>query len=237
MPNLYDRSIPVNDKISIQVPLLRDVLKDEDTYYATIQALTSTPYEMMLWLEDTKHVNFTSVDRYDLFCMMFADLQGMDTRLVFGDLDLRNFSPTVARYGDTYEIEFLNSKDGCKIDRMIYESIRNILCDVHHIKPEEKKAANNAARKYLLDKARRKAKRAVNKKRKSQLEMLIVAVVNTSECSYDYNSILDLTIYQFEQSVSQIIRKINTDNIMRGIYAGTVDAKNIPQEELSWIPV
>ena len=200
MHNLYARTIPVNNKIEIQVPTLREILSDEDGYLAVVQALTSTPYEMMLWLEDTKNINFTTVDRYDLFCMMFEDLKHMDTSKVFGDLDLSQFHSVVQYYGQTYEIEFVDKKNGIKIDRMIYEQIRAILCDLHQIEPEEKKAANNAARKYLLDKARRKAKRAASKKRQSQLETLIVALVNTSECSYNFETILDLTIYQFKKS-------------------------------------
>ncbi len=47
---------------------------------------------------------------------------------------------------------------------------------------------------------------------------------------------MNLSIYRFNQSFRQIQQKINFDNTMIGVYAGTVDtSKMSSKESLSWI--
>ena len=90
----------------------------------------------------------------------------------------------------------------------------------------------------MIERARIKLQRAARRKREtSELEKLIVALVNTEEFKYGYQEVLDLTIYQFRASVDQIIHKIHFNNTMIGVFAGTVKAKELPQEDLTWIPI
>lgn len=73
------------------------------------------------------------------------------------------------------------------------------------------------------------------KKDASQLETLIVALVNTEQFSYDYESVKKMTIYQFNESVQQIVKKIEFDNRMHGVYSGTVSAKDLSEKDLNWM--
>ncbi len=75
-----------------------------------------------------------------------------------------------------------------------------------------------------------------SRKSKSELQSLIVAMVNSSEFKYDYETVKKISIYQFNQSVHQIINKTDWSNRMHGVYAGTVDAKRLTEDEMSWIP-
>ena len=99
------------------------------------------------------------------------------------------------------------------------------------------KPGNESARKYLLEKERKKQKRNAGKKREPYLEKLVVALVNTNEFPYDYDSCMDLSIYRFHQSFKQIQHKIAFDNTMAGVYAGTVDTAKLSDKDiLSWVP-
>ena len=69
----------------------------------------------------------------------------------------------------------------------------------------------------------------------SQIEKYIIALVNASEFPYNYETVLELTIKQFYASLHQITKKIKYDNLMIGCYAGTVDMKELDQDELNWI--
>ena len=69
----------------------------------------------------------------------------------------------------------------------------------------------------------------------SQLEELIVALVNTEQYHYGFEGTRELSIYQFNESVRQVIKKIDYDNKMHGIYAGTVSAKDLSQDDLNWL--
>ena len=88
----------------------------------------------------------------------------------------------------------------------------------------------------MLEKARKKAKRKKKKQQsESQIEDLIVALVNTAEFPYDYESVKDLTIYQFYASLKQVTHKVKFDKTMIGVYAGTVAFDKLSEDERSWI--
>ena len=87
----------------------------------------------------------------------------------------------------------------------------------------------------MIERARKKLKRRRGKEPTSQLEELIVALVNTEQFHYGFEGVLPLSIYQFNESVRQVIKKIDYDNRMHGIYAGTVNAKDLSQEDLNWM--
>ena len=91
------------------------------------------------------------------------------------------------------------------------------------------------AKKFLLQRARAKMKRHRNTSESSQLESLITAMVNTEQFPYNYEDVGQLSIYQFNESLQQVIKKIDFDNKMHGIYAGTLSAKDLSQDELNWL--
>ena len=107
----------------------------------------------------------------------------------------------------------------------------------------ERRPANEEAKRFMIETERRRQKRALKKQEKSSgklstpLELLIISLVNTAEFSYTFETVLDLTLYQFHASLRQIGNKIRFDNLMIGCYAGTVKTDDLSHEELSWLAV
>jgi hypothetical protein len=100
--------------------------------------------------------------------------------------------------------------------------------------------ANEEARRFMIQTERRKQQRAMREResaalRLSPLESLLVSAVNTAEFPYNFETVLDLSIYQFNLSLRQINSKIRFDNLMIGCYAGTVKATELSHQELSWM--
>lgn len=87
----------------------------------------------------------------------------------------------------------------------------------------------------MLQRAREKMRRRSKRVNDSQLEELIVAMVNTEQFHYGFEGTRELSIYQFNESVRQVIKKIDYDNRMHGVYAGTVNAKELSQDDLNWL--
>ena len=229
---LYARSYPINDKISVAIPSVGEILEDETAYYGMVSAVTSTPSDFMVQLDDIG-IDFSKITSYELFLMLFRGLQESDTRLIFGDLDLSGFKTAVNEQNN--QIVLLDQENDIVIDRVIHHQICEILRKINHLEKNDKHPGNEEARKYMLERARIKQQRARRKKPKSQLEEMIIAMVNTEQYKYDYEGTLGLTIYQFNSSVYQIIRKINYDNTMIGCYAGTVNIKELSQDDLNWL--
>lgn len=227
----YDLAVTKN-KISIQIPYLGDVLDKEEEYYRLVSLLTAMPVDLMVQLDD-QGIDFTQINEYELFLHLFGAIRSLDTRLVFGDLDLSNFQYAVKE--GSQNIVLYDPVNDIEINRVVHSEIANVLRKIHHIEKNRRTAGNEDARKYMLERARTKQRRLKNRAEDSYLESLIVAMVNTKEFKYDFDSVRNLTIFQFNDSVRQIINKVDYDNRMIGVYSGTINAKDLSQDDLNWL--
>lgn len=231
---LYKREIPINETIRIQIPTVGEILEHEAEYYDVVCMLTAMPadQDMMVALDDIG-VDFSAVDEYDLFLLLSESLKHKDVSLVLGDLDFAQLQTAVNQQNGT--LALVDADGQVVIDRVIYGKIAETLREIHHLEKNRRKPGNEEARQYMIERARKKLKRRRGKEPTSQLEKLIVALVNTEQFHYGFEGVLPLSIYQFNESVRQVIKKIDYDNRMHGIYAGTVNAKDLSQEDLNWM--
>lgn len=229
---LYKRIYPVNDFIRIVIPTVGEILESEDSYYSVVNMLTAMPIDFMLPLDDAG-IDFTTINEWDLFLLLFPSLASHDTSLIFDRLDLNKFEMVVDERNG--QIILVNRLTGERIDRGVLRQIAAVLRKIHHLEIDRRKPANDEAKRYMLERARAKAKRRKRRAVSSQIEPLIVSMVNTEQFKYDYAGTLALSIYQFNESVRQIMKKIDYDNRMHGVYAGTVNPKELSQEDLNWL--
>lgn len=236
MPRLlYADRYDINDKIHIEIPTLGTVLDNEEKYFEAVYTIVATPYDLMVQLDDNG-IDFSKITSFDLFCLLFPQLRTMDTSLVFGDLDLTKFIPAVNNQNGMVVLR--DEENDITIDKMIHGQICACLRKILNIPETDKKPGNEEARQYMLQKARKKLNRRKRRKQKqadSQIEDLIVALVNTAEFPYDYTSVRDISIYQFYASLKQIVHKVKFDKTMIGVYAGTVPFDKLSMDERSWI--
>lgn len=232
---LYKKQYTIhgNEDINIIIPTVGQILDEdnEDDYYRLVTALTAMPIDLMCQLDDVG-IDFTSINEYELFLLMFPGIKEQNTSLVFGDLDLTKFKMAIS---DDGSVVLIDDEDDIKIDRATHSKIAEFLRKLHHIEKNRRKPANIEAKKYMLERARAKMKRRRNHNESSQLESLIVAMVNTEQYKYNFEDTKKLSIYQFNESVRQVIKKVDYDNRMYGVYAGTVNVKDLSQDDLNWL--
>lgn len=228
---LYSNSVQICDGIEIKIPSVREVLEHENEYYGMVTLLTAMPIDLMCQLDDMG-IDFAQITEYELFLIMFPVLQQSDTSLIFGDLDLSKFQMAIS---DTNKVVLYNQETGMVIDRGVQQRISYVLRRIHGLKKNTKKPGNEEAKEFMLERARKKMKRRNNQISDSQLEPLIVSLVCTKEFKYDFESTKDLSIYQFNLCVKQVINKIEYDNRMVGVYTGNIDAKSLQNKDLTWL--
>ena len=228
-------SVQIPDtKISIRIPTVGEILEDEQNYYNIISSLTASPYQYMVQLNDVFHIDYTTITDYDLFKMLFSAYLKSDLSIVFGDLNISDFG--IYRTDNQQDI-LMSSSSGIEINEKVYNDLANIIRKINLLEKVNYKPGNESAKKYLLEKERKKQKRNAKKPYEPYLEKLVIALVNTSEFPYDYDSCMDLSIYRFNQSFKQIQHKIAFDKTMIGVYAGTVDTSKLSNKDaLTWIP-
>ncbi|MBO5054846.1 MAG: hypothetical protein J6C64_00620 [Lachnospiraceae bacterium] len=227
-------SVNIVPGLSVKIPTVREILTDEYTYYSIVSSLTATPFQYMVQL-DNMGIDYTKITDYELFMMLFPLYAKSDLSILFGDLDTSDFNIYCEPESNNQVIYSPNNN--IIIDELIYHDLADTIRKINLIEKVKSKPGNESARKYLIEKERRKQKRNAKKSPEPYLEKLVTALVNTSEFPYDYDSCMDLSIYRFNQSFKQIQHKIAFDNIMTGVYAGTIDTSRMSNKDaLSWIP-
>lgn len=226
-------SVDIVPNLSIRIPTVGEILEDEDKYYGIVSSLTATPFQYMVQLDDMG-IDFTTITDYQLFMMLFPMYAKSDLSLLFGDLDTSDFGIYINQEDNSQVIYSPNNN--IIIDELIYNDLADTIRKINLFEKVKSKPGNESARKYLLEKERKKQKRNAKKPKEPYLEKLVIALVNTSEFPYNYETCMDLSIYKFNQSFKQIQQKITFDNTMIGVYAGTVDTSKMTNKDaLSWI--
>lgn len=229
---LYKKQIAINDSISIVIPTVGEIIDNEDAYYGLVSMLTAMPIDLLVQLDDAG-IDFTTLNEWELFLLLFSGIKSQDTSQIFGELDLSKFKMAVNEQNGN--IILLDDEHDIRIDRAIHAQIANVLRKIHHLEKNTRKPANEEAKKFMIERARAKQRRNRNRKEDSQLETLIIAMVNTEQYKYDFESTRGLSIFQFNESVRQIINKVDYEHRMYGVYTGTINAKELSQDELNWL--
>lgn len=228
-------SVDIVPNLSIRIPTVGEILEDEQKYYSLISSLTATPFQYMVQLDDMG-IDFTAITDYQLFMMLFPSFAQDDMSILFGDLDLSDIAIFEKRENHTFIL--YSPQNDIVIDELIYSQIVDCIRKINSLTKEMRKPGNDEAKEFRINLERKKQKRNARKTYEPYLEKLVVALVNRPEFKYNFEQVENLTIYQFNQSFEQIKTSINFDNIMIGVYAGTVDTSKIKDRScLSWLPI
>ena len=238
--SLFSTEVDITDKLKIRVPTVGEVLSNEDVYFSLVSILTASPFQYMVPLDDIG-VDYSSISDFEMFMIFFPSYAQSGTEILFGELDLRDLIPCVNNKNGAPVL--YSKKNDLMIDELVYNTMSTVIRKMNHLKKDRRKPGNEAAKEYLLERERKRIQRQERKRKRmdydeSEFERLVIALVNENKFKYDYTSVRDLSIYNFYQSFKQIQQKINYENVMRGVYAGTIDTSKMTDKScLSWIPI
>lgn len=234
---LLQTQVDLAPGIAIRIPMVGEILQNERLYYQTTYSLTATPFQNMVQLDDLG-IDFTTISEWQLFIQTFLAYAHSGDLLdyVFADLQTQGFG--IYQDPQTAALYLSNPDTGVQIHESTYLQIVELIRKINLYEHITARPANETARQYLIEKERKRLKRLAKKPPEPYLEQMVIALVNTAEFPYDYESCMHLSIYAFNQSFKQIQHKINYDNTMIGIYAGTLNARDMKDKSaLSWIQI
>lgn len=234
---LLQTQVDLAPGIAIRIPTVGEILQNERLYYQTTYSLTATPFQSMVQLDDLG-IDFTTISEWQLFIQTFLAYAHSGDLLdyVFADLQTQGFG--IYQDPQTAALYLSNPDTGVQIHESTYLQIVELIRKINLYEHITARPANETARQYLIEKERKRLKRLAKKPPEPYLEQMVIALVNTAEFPYDYESCMHLSIYAFNQSFKQIQHKINYDNTMIGIYAGTLNARDMKDKSaLSWIQI
>lgn len=225
--------VKICEGIDLFQPSLREV-KDfgEQQFYNVFWTFCSSPWDMPSALDDAG-INFMQISEWDLFRSIALGLNQEQTKLIFGKLDFSQFRPMRRISPDgTEDIVLFNGR--LEIDEEIYKQFIQYVRAMIGFEHSGKKAGNEATRKILIQDDRKQKKRNANKPYESVLFNGIITLVNTEECKYNYQTIFDITLFQFTKSLVQIQGKKAACALLQGSMSGFCDTSKIPQRDFQW---
>lgn len=235
---IVQKQTRITDKISLRVPTVGEILRNQSSYFSLVAVMTSSPKQFMVQLDDLG-IDYTAITEWEMFKLFFPIYVQLDTSILFGDLYLKD----MAVYHDSaVNLDVLYSPTSdARIDELGYVTMAKFMRQINCLKHDRSKPKGEHTKKYLLEKERRHLKNLARMRKgkeyeQSEFEKIVIALVNSEHFKYDYESIQNLSVYNFYQSLKQIQHEINFNNVMRGIYAGTVDTSKLQDKScLSWI--
>ena len=124
------------------------------------------------------------------------------------------------------------------IDEFTYNMIMDDLRQIHDIKKDEKKPANESTKMILIEDDREEYERNKNKEYHSQLKNLISAMINSEGFKYDHSQVWDMKINAFMDSVKRISKIKNAEILLNSGYSGYgISLKDVDNKQLDWLGV
>lgn len=226
----------INENIKVRHPTLGEICDfGEPEYYGMTTALTANPTAYKVALHDMG-LDYTTLGDFDFFIMMSQNLSQEMTAPLLGELDLSKLVP--GKNDETDEIVLCAEVGGepkVIIDRALFVQLTDYLRKMHGFEKKVDKPADEYTKQYLIDRERKRLARQKRTPYKSMLKPLISSMVNQAGFKYNYQTVWDLPIPVFNDSVHRIQKFFHYTQTMGGVYAGTIDMKQINKEELNWL--
>lgn len=232
----------INDKIIIHIPTLSEIrgLSDEDemNYNKSIIDFITTSTDYMVELYDCG-INFEDLeDDYSFFIYKHIisgeQVFPSDCHLVFENVYTSDFRVVE----DNQDYYIVDETNGIVIDRNIFNDISDVICKSLFIEKKHRKFSNKRSREYAINREKKVRERNKGKKKTSSgLDEVILFAVNNSNFKYDFQNVMNLTIYDFYASIKQIQKNEQVEHLMLGGYTGNLKLTDFSQNELSKLNV
>ncbi len=228
----------LNQYITIFNPYVYEI-KDfgEDQYFSVLNLFTRKPYDIAVELFDLG-IDYQTITDWDLFYETIIQIPVEFTCILFGKLDFTEFTRCI---NPENGLKYLQNKNNIelRIDETIFRKMVSYLRYVHFISEKvEYDVGNSTAKKFLIDRMRRKQKKLLRDlelgkvKKQSQLSNMIKYCVNNSNFKYDYSTVMDLKLNLLYESYYFIVHNNERDNVMSGIYHGTIDTTKMKDKNI-----
>lgn len=231
------RTYYVNQYIKIYSPEVYEVIDfGEDNYYRVLNLFVRKPYDIAVELDDNG-IDYQSITDWDLFVDTASQIPIEYSCILFGKFD---FSKLKAYVNDEGTKILVNQENpDIVVDEALYRIIVTYLRYIHFISEKvEYDVGNSIAKKFLLERMRRKQKKALKdylsgkKKRHSQLADMIKFCVNNAGFKYNYETVMNMKLNLLYESYFFLVHGDERRSVMYGVYNGTVDTSKMHDKSI-----
>lgn len=234
-------NLQICDGITLHVPTLSEICDyGEKKYYEMITTLCATGIDICWQLEEA-NIPFDKISDYELFWQLLCKNYTVnDTKIIFGDkLDFSKMVPYIDNNNKVILLQKIESSDmNIVITENEYLIIVGYLREIHNLKKDERVAGTNSCRRAFIEDAKMEfeAKQLECNTNTSALLPLISTMVNSPGFKRNDETVWDMNIYAFMDSVKRIQKIKNSDLLLQSGYSGFgVDLKKVSNDELNYM--
>lgn len=232
-------------------PTIGDILEfGSDEFFSTLNIFVTntTACRLMLW---DMGIDWNEFKDYHLFLLLFNQINPKAAKLIFRDFDITKLEIMNKWIKDEEEgvqvetFSLYNADMKIEINEEAYYYISQYLQFVFNIVPERKITSNPILKDWYIKKDRRelsntqKMEEAGKKHNESNdsMQAVISACVNHPGFKYKLHELRGVGVCEFYDSVQRLQVYENSTAIMKGMYSGFVDSKNIRPESYNFMKV
>lgn len=199
-------------------------------YQILVHTITMRAYDKAVDLWDNG-IDYENVPDFFIFIDNIQRLSIEDTSILFGDLDFKKFELSV----NETNLEPIITNGSLVIDSLVYREIVSYLRAVNRLSDKiEYKVGNKKAKEFLISRMRRKLQKRNKGNNEDVFANMCSALINRTECKYDYNSILELKISQFYDSFYRIVKIDEYKNHVMGLYCNSMAFNKVDNFIMQW---
>lgn len=227
---LKGHDIVLNEFITLKQPKIGEIIDfGEDKFFSTFYNICRIPSDIKSVLWDVG-IDFMKMTDWELFINLSRNVSKDDTFLILGDIDLSKMN--LANNDDGEIVLF--DENIIITEQMYLEFIDYIREMIGYILKREK-AMNKVTKMAMIEEDRINRNNPRHTNNDSFLYSAIISLVNTEEFSYNYETVMDITLYQLMKSYYQIINKKSACALYQGSMSGMIDTSKIDKSAFQWI--
>ena len=252
----YGDDFMVNDFITIHQPTIGDILEfdkqyGESSFWTMLNVFTANPTSYRLFLWKDMNIDWTFLNDYQLFMILYQTLSIEQTRLIFGDLDFSKFEiytqpeenwTNIDDKGITDIIKVLrnstlyNPENELELDEDSYNVIAYYLRSAFNMFPKIEKAKDRTTKEWMIEEEEMKLRNRKDvESSTSYLLPLISGCLNHPGFKYKKNELREVGIVEFMDSVQRLQIYESTTALLRGMYSGFMDTSKIYKEQFNFM--
>lgn len=237
--NLY-RGAPIEicENITLHIPTLSEICDyGEIKYYQMITTLCSVGIDWCWQLEEMG-IPFDEISDYTLFHQILrSKYTSEDTKILLGDrINLSTMQLCVDENNNILLVQNTGAHEYIIINEEIYFKIVTYLRKIHNFKRDDRVAGTKSCRMAFIEDAKMEYEAHLSEPQKSHLLPLISTMVNSEGFKRNDQTVWDMNIFAFMDSVNRISKIKNASLLLQSGYSGFgVDLKKIKKEELNYM--
>jgi len=225
--------------ITVEIPTVGDIMElGEKKFYSTLGIFVTNTTSYRLMLDELK-LDWNTLSDFELFCMLYPQIDSEASKLMFGDLDFKKFVLYKKQLPDQAETVVLwDKEDNIEINEEVYQHFAQYLRAVFNMYPDEKITDDPVLKQWYLHKDQRALEIAQKTKKKEEntsILPLISACVNHPGFKYRPMELRHVNICEFYDSVKRLQIYENTTALLKGSYSGMIYSSKIDKEQFNFM--